>query len=418
MKILFLSDDFPPESFGGAGIVAFNIAKKLKSLGNDISVITVVSDKTKEGIVEYEGIKVFKIHSSYHERWRGYLSLYNPFAVRKVEKIISQEKPDVVHAHNIHYYLSYYSLKLANKYSKAVFLTAHDAMSYAYGKVLDESKISFFKLWKSNRLRFNPFRNILIKIFLNKYVDKIFSVSESLKRALVNNGIKNVEVIHNGIDCSDWKGASNNEVKDFRELLGILPNKKVILFGGRLSGMKGGNAVIDAFNIIVKKAPETVLLIAGTKNEYAEKMLDYAKELGIEKNIIFTGWLSRDKMKLVFDASDVVVVASLYLDPFNLINLEAMASKKPVIGTCFGGAPEIVQDGVTGYIVNPFDVETMAVKIIDLLKNPQKARQFGEAGYERAKKHFSLDSQIAKTLAWYQKMLDDKEKSLKNQPPI
>jgi len=82
--------------------------------------------------------------------------------------------------------------------------------------------------------------------------------------------------------------------------------------------------------------------------------------------------------------------------------LEAMACQKPVVATCYGGSPEIVQDNITGFIVNPLDEELMAKKIIDLLKNSEKAKQFGEAGYERIKKHFNLESQIAQTIHWYQ----------------
>lgn len=107
-------------------------------------------------------------------------------------------------------------------------------------------------------------------------------------------------------------------------------------------------------------------------------------------------------MRIVYNASDVVVVPSLYLDPFPTVNLEAMACKKPVVGTCFGGTPEIVRDGITGYIVNPLNVENMAEKIVDLLKNSEKAKKFGQAGYERVKSQFSLDKQVLETLRWYQ----------------
>ena len=94
---------------------------------------------------------------------------------------------------------------------------------------------------------------------------------------------------------------------------------------------------------------------------------------------------------------------SIYLDPFPRINLEAMASKKPVVGTCFGGTPEVVINNQTGYIVNPLNAEMMARKIIDLLKNFQKAKKFGEAGYQRVINEFSLEKQVKITLEYYNK---------------
>lgn len=404
MKILLLSDDFPPESFGGAGIVAFSNAKKLVSLGHDVFVITTIRDKKKEGALDYEGIKVFRLYSDYHERWRAYLSLYNPQVVKKLKTILANEKPDVVHAHNIHKYISYYSLWVSRRYSRAVFLTAHDAMSFAYGKVLSESKISYWELLKSAKFRFNPFRNIVIRIFFNKYVDKIFSVSESLARALRSNKIVNVEVVHNGIEPSDWI-SNQKEVGIFREKLAIPADKKIILFGGRLSGMKGGKVIIDVLKIVVNKIPEIILLVVGTKNEYAEKMLAYAKGIGLDKNIIFTGWLSRDTMRLVYGISDVVAVASLYMDALVMVNLEAHSSARPILGTIFGGTKEIVQDGKTGYLVDPKDKYLFASKLTELLLNKDKSIKFGLAGRERVNKFFTEDVQIKKILFWYNEFL-------------
>jgi len=407
MKILFLSDDFPPESFGGAGIVAFNLAYGLQKLRHQIFVITTVRERSDEGDIDYQGLKIFRIYSKYHERWRAYLSLYNPQTVEKIQKLIKQIKPDIIHAHNIHYYLSYHCLKIAKKYSRAVFLTAHDAMLFHYGKLSEfvnpndlsipqrfNYKINHWQQIKKYKKRYNPFRNIIIRYYL-KYVDKIFAVSYALKDALNQNGIYNVEVIHNGIDVDEWQ-VEAKDIEAFKKRFS-LKNKKIIFFGGRISNLKGLQQIERAMIKIKEEIPESFLLKVGLQ--------------GI-------GWLAGNTLKAAYGSANLVVTPSLYLDPFLIINLEAMACKKPVIGTCFGGTPEIVQDGVTGYIVNPFDVETMRAKIIDLLKNPQKARRFGEAGYERAKKYFSLDSQIAKILAWYQKMLDDRGKNLKSQPPI
>ena len=385
--------------------MAFNIAQVIKDKNHKVFIVTTTRKKEEEGVFEYEDLKLYKIYSNYHERWSAYVSLYNFLVVKKVRRILAEIKPDIVHAHNIHYHLSYYSLVIARKYAKGVFLTVHDAMSFAYGKVLNEAKVSSWELLRFAKFRFNPFRNIFIKIILNKYVDKIFAVSESLKMALVNNKIKNIEVIRNGISTSNWS-ATPSEIKDFRDSLGISLNMRIILFGGRLSGKKGGGAVIDALNIIVRKVPQSVLLIVGIKNEYTDKMIRYAKDLGLSKNVIFAGWISRYQMKLVYSISDVVTVASLYLDPFPTINLEAMASAKPVVGTIFGGTKEVVENEKTGYIIDPNDKEKFAEKITELLLNEQKSKRFGLAGRKRVGKFFTEDAQIKKILFWYDKTYD------------
>ena len=406
MKILYLADDFPPYSYGGAGIVAYNFAKKIQEKGHTVYIIFAVQNKNEEGESQYEGLKIFKIHGFYNEKWRAYLSIFNPFIVRKIKKIIKEIKPDITHVHNINFYLSYYSLRLAKKYSEKVFFTAHDTMLVSYGKLFfppsGNFKINFFTNLKSAKKRFNPLRNILIRHYL-KYVGRLFVIIDSLKNLLIQNGIKNkIEILYNGIDVKDWF-CHAKRIVEFKNKFNI-QNKKVIFFGGRLSSAKGGNQILKSFSYIVneKKMDNVVLMIAGDKNsDFVRKMLEFAEELKVLNKIVFTGWLERNEIKQAFFSSDVCVTPSIYFDPFNLFNIEAMAAKKPVVGTCFGGTPEIVVDGKTGYIVNPLNHELMAEKIVELLNNPEKAKIFGENGYKRAANFFSLEKQADKLLDFY-----------------
>ena len=407
MKIVFLSDDFPPDSFGGAGIVAYNLAKSLQQEGHEFFIITTTNNKTEEEELEHEGLKVFKVYSNYHERWRFWLSLYNPRTVRKVGSIIKKIRPDIVHAHNIHVVLSYYCLKIAKKYAKAVFLTAHDAMLVHYGKVFPKKnncayKINTIDQIKEARKRYNPLLRPSINYFL-KYADKIFTISNSLKELLESNGIKNTETIYNGIDIKEWKTEPEN-VSKFKNKYG-LQNKKIILFGGRLSSAKGGEVILKAIKKISEELGGVVLLVVGKEDGYAEKMKKFIKDNNISDNVVFTGWLDGNQMKTAIFSSDACVVPSIYFDPFNLFNIEAGAARKPVVGTCFGGTREIILDEKTGYVVDPNNTELMAEKIIDLLKNPDKAKKFGEAGFQRVKEKFSLDKQVKETMKWYYKYL-------------
>jgi len=379
MKILILSDDFPPLSFGGAGISTFDLSRGFSRAGHQVFVITTCQKKNEERDFEYEGLKIFRIFTNFHERWEPYLSLYNPKTVGKVAKIIKEINPDVVHAQNIHSFLSYHCLKIAKNSGKPVFLTARDTMLFTYGKLATkrylkklDPRISWLDNLKQAKKRYNPFRNIIIRHYL-KYVDKIFAISNSLKQALEANGIKNVEVVYNGIDVDEWQMGS--------KIAGGFEDKKIVFFAGRISNLKGAELINQAMDLVKKDVPEAVLLVAGTRG---------------------VGWLDGDNLKAAYHAADIVVVPSVYLDPFNRTNIEAMACKKPVVGTCFGGTPEIVKDGVTGYIVNPLNIELMAQKITDLLKNPEKAQQFGELGYERVKKYFNLNECVAKNIYEYE----------------
>jgi len=403
MKILFLSDDFPPQSFGGAGIVAYNLAKGIQSKGHEVFVITTVRSKPEEGKTKLDGLTVFRIYTNHHERWRAWIGMYNPQTVSKVRKIIQETKPDIVHAHNIHSYLSYPCLGVAKKYSKAVFLTAHDVMLIHYGKLMPKNGNVFYRVniidqIKEAEKRYNPFRNIIIRHYL-KSVDKIFAVSNAVKKILEINGIKNIETVYNGIDADEWK-VKLEVIEKFKKEYD-LQNKKIILFSGRLSKAKGGEVALKIIKKISESVKDVILLIAGRKDFYTEKMKKIINKNNISDKVIFTGWLNSNNMKIAVSSSDVCIAPSIYLDPFPTVNLEAMAAKKPVIGTYFGGTPEIVVNGKTGYIVDPHNTEDMMQKITDLLKNSQKAKQFGEAGHERVKELFSVERQVEQVLKWY-----------------
>ncbi len=388
MKILIFADSFPPDAPGGAGRSTFDLARAFQKKGHSVFVITTCQEKNLSKESDLKGLKIFRIYANYRSRWRAYLSLCNPQTVGLVSKLLQEIKPDIVHANNIHYYLSYFCLRIAKKYSKGVFLTARDVMSFNYGKLATKKYLErcvYQTHWldhlKQAQKRYNPFRNVIIRHYLNS-IDKVFVISEALKQALQENKIKNVEVIYNGIDVEDWK-INPELVKGFKEKYNI-QNKKVILFAGRISELKGLKQISRAVAKVKEKIPEAVLLIVGKG--------------GI-------GWLTGSELKSAYWAADVVVTPSIHLDAFNRTNIEGMACKKPVVGTCFGGTPEIVQDGITGFVVNPLNIEQMADKLLDLLKNPQKAKQFGEAGFERVQQKFNLEKQADKYLDWFKRFL-------------
>jgi len=404
MKILFLSDDFPPSSFGGAGVVAHELAVGLYKMGHEIFVITTTRNKLEEGKSNLDGLKIFKIYSRYNPRWQSWLGTYNPFVVSRFKKIIKGVCPDVVHAHNIHYYLSYYSLKLAKKYSKAVFLTVHDVMPINFGKLLPKTDKYIYKISTAEQIanagkRYNPFRNLLIRHYL-KYVDKIFTVSNSLKKILEINGIGNTETIYNGIDVGEWE-MNREEIDKFKQKYN--PNKKtVIIFSARLIEAKGGDQLMQALALVNNSFPDFILLVVGKEWAYTEKIKKMSQNLNIGEKVIFTGYLEEYELKLAYNATDISVFPSLCFESFGMGNLGAMACKKPAISSHFGGPSEVVVDGETGYLINPNNVKLMAEKILDLLENPEKAIKFGKTGYIRARDKFSLTNQVEETLKWYQ----------------
>lgn len=411
MKILILQDDFPPDSLGGAGMIAFRLAKEFSRLGHEVFVITATSDKEKVGMSQYEGLTINKVYSNYHERWRGYLSLYNPQTVAEVKRIVSEFRPDVIHAHNVHTHLSYAALHVCMNLCPKVYLTAHDMMAVYPGPFAQfinkkdmicpkkfDYHVNALDTLKVYQLRYNFFRNIIIRNYLN-HLSGVVAVSEALKDGLSQNGIRITSVIRNGIDAPAWEVPPE---QNFKEGLG-LSGADVVLFGGRLSGVKGGEVILEAMSRVAKHNPNARLLVVGRKDFYAGRMEKKAEALGIKEKIVFAGWLSEPDMKKAYAVSTIVVVPSVHLDPFPTVNLEAFAAGKPVVATCFGGSPEIVKDGENGFIVNPFNVVNLADAIVDLLSDKEKARKFGETGHRLVAEKYSIDEMAKKYLSLFSK---------------
>ena len=302
MKILFLQDDFWPHGKGGAASVVLNFAKELVKMGHIVSVITTVRNIADEGVSFCGKIKVFSIYTNYHLRWQAYLSLYNPQTVGKVKKILEDERPQVIHAHNLHHYLSYHCLKLAKDAGTKVFLTAHDAMLFHYGKFYEfietsSLKVSIWQQIKRAKLTYNPIRNIFIKYYL-RYVDKIFAVSNCLKEALNQNGIDNVEVWYNWIDVGAWENIMTDENAFKKEF--NLEDKKIIFFAAGNSWAKGGQQILLALKEIVKTIPEAQLLIIGSENSYVNSLLKKAIIWWLNHNIVVTGQLEGSRLKSAY----------------------------------------------------------------------------------------------------------------------
>lgn len=391
MRILFILDEFLPENSGGATNVAFNLAQGFIKIGHELLVLSATYDPQKAGDGEFMGIPIKKILAKPLGKFRNWKNLNNRTLLKVAIVTFRSFKPDIVHIHSCHHCFSYGVIGLAKQYAKGVFFTLHDGQTVFNGKLFPKRKICDLKsrldykiTWldrlKKDGLTYNPFQTYFIRKALKK-ANKIFAVSNALKEAIEVNEISGIEVMYNGINVAEWQ---TREAKE-----------KILLFFGRVDRAKGAEVLVRIFGLIQAQVPDAKLLIVGDKDFKAPQ----------NRNIEILPWLDWTAMKNILSQAYLVAVPSLYLDPFPTVNLEAMASGKPVVGTCFGGTKEIVIDNETGYIVDPYDEKELAGKITDLLRNPGKAKLFGANGKNRVEKFFRLDQQVQKILEWYRKFL-------------
>jgi glycosyltransferase involved in cell wall biosynthesis len=396
MHILVLSDNFMPLS--NAERVAYLMTKEYLNLGHEVSVIT-INSKLSNGEVKkmnYEGMTIYQIGSSYHKYLIAYISLYNPWVVNAIRKILNDNEFDFAHLHNIHTHISYSVISLIRNRNIKQIMTAHDYMSIDYGKFtqgidsndLSESpriyaKLNPLKTFWNYKKSYNPFRNIVIKFFLYKLY-KIITVSQAQDFLLRENGINNTFTINNGILKYD-NTISDNEIKVFKKNYHINEGEKIILWAGRLSDAKGAKQVLEVLSRLLNTDYNVKLLVVGG---------DIFKNDKLEKHIISPGWLSSEDMRIAYEISNVTLVPSIYPDPFPTVVLESMQSGTPVIATCFGGAKEAVINSKTGFVVNPFNIDYFCNRVEEILNNNELSDDMSKESKKQFNNLFTINNCI------------------------
>jgi glycosyltransferase involved in cell wall biosynthesis len=147
--------------------------------------------------------------------------------------------------------------------------------------------------------------------------------------------------------------------------------------------------------------PNVAFLLAG-EGELMGSLQTLAKELGIGERTFFLGRCA--EVSHLLRISDVCVLSSK-AEGFSNSILEYMAAGKPVVATAVGGAPEVIIEGETGYIVPPDDERAMADRIISLLNDPKRASAMGLKGRAIVEQKFSCDAQLKRTEALYEQLL-------------
>jgi glycosyltransferase involved in cell wall biosynthesis len=401
MRIAVLIDFYPPENRGGAGIVARRLNRHFADEGHEILVVaTTAGEPATEQVEEAE---VVRLALDYPERFRNYRGIQNPPALPLVGEQLRRFRPDVVHAHNVHHYLSFGALGVADELGFPVVLTSHDYLMVCCGRLTcttgpTDLHPRQLHCLAQQRFRYNPLRRGRIRRLVNRHVGRVLAISDVMHRALALNGFHSLETVHNGIDPVEWP-ANDPAPADSGKA-----DAPLVVLPARLSAEKGTEALLDAVALL--PAPERPrILFAGDNPRYQPALGAYAARLGLGDRIEISGWVDQARMVEIFRSADIVVTPSTYPDPFNLGNIEAMASNRPVIASAFGGGPEIVRDGETGYVVDPNDTPLFARRLAALVGDPDLRAAMGAAGRRRVLESFTLTRQAEAVMAAYERAI-------------
>ncbi len=403
MKALFLTNEFPPTIYGGAGVHVDYLSRELAKL-MEMEVRCYGKEK-RELRSDTPSLKAvgFGVDTS---DYTAPAHLHSIFAAmqRGVDWNSTKIDADLVHLHT--WYTHFGGILAKLNYGIPMVLTVHS--------------LEPLRPWKREQLGGGYDFSRWVEKTAIEMADAVIAVSNETREdilRLFEVDEKKVHVIYNGIDLAEYQPVKTTEALS---RYGIDPAVPFVLFVGRITRQKG---IVHLVNAIRHMDPGfQVVLCAGAPDtpEIAREMKAAVEEARLHRDGII--WIEEMVNKAtvyeLYSHAAVFCCPSIY-EPFGIINLEAMACETAVVASAVGGIKEVVVDGETGRLVrleqmteSPFEPlhpeqfsRDLAARINELMAEPETRERMGKAGRKRAVEKFSWESIARQTHALYQSLL-------------
>ena len=396
MKVLFLTNEYPPHIYGGAGVHVGYLSRELAKM-MPVEVRCFGDQRLDEGNLKVIG---FELDTSNFTCPKPLRSAFG--AVRRcVDFNTTNINDDLVHCHT--WYTHFGGILAKKNYGIPLVITVHS--------------LEPLRPWKREQLAGGYDFSLWVEKTALEMADAVIAVSGETKRdieRLFNVDPARVRVIHNGIDLDQYRKVDSIAAL---KRYGIDPNKPYLLFVGRITRQKGFQHLIRAIQFMDRDFQIVLCAAAPDTPGMAEEMKNAVERAKAQRRgIIWIDEMVDQKTACeLYSQAAIFICPSIY-EPFGIINLEAMACETAVVASAVGGIKEVVVDGETGFLIpldrlneSPFEATNpekfardLAARVNELMKNPQLRERFGKAGRKRAKENFSWSTIAAKTKALYE----------------
>jgi L-malate glycosyltransferase len=295
----------------------------------------------------------------------------------RIFRFLKEHRPDVVHTHNT-----------------AALLDSALAARAAGVPVLVHTDHS--RRYPDRR------RYVIAERWMSGLTDAFCAVSNHTREEIAClEGIpeSRIEVVYNGLELPSVPG--NVDRSEMRASLGLDVGTPVIGMASRLEWQKGHDLFVAAMPLVLASIPSAVAVIVGGGSKEGE-IREQIRRLGLEGRILLTG--VRSDVPRLMAAFDLFVMTSNF-EGMPIAALEAMAVSLPIVSTAVGGVPEVVEDGVTGRLVEGRDPAKLAAQVVELLSDKGTLRRLGDAGRSRYEQRFRVASMIRGYDAIYRRCL-------------
>ncbi|GAI95781.1 unnamed protein product, partial [marine sediment metagenome] len=220
---------------------------------------------------------------------------------------------------------------------------------------------------------------------------------------------KTLCTIYDGVDFNAVDATEVNPIA-VKDELGIDTHHLVVGNVAHIQPQKGHQYLVQAAKLVLEQQPDVTFVIVGGEKAKGgiRELEELAQRLGIRDRVIFTGF--RHDALHVMAGFDIFVLPSLW-EGFGIVLLEAMALGKPVIGTSVGGIPEVVDDKVDGFLVEPYNPAQLAARIVELLRDEALRNSMGQKGMHKVRGKFSIQEMVKRVEQVYLSTISHLDKS-------
>ncbi|MHA1381255.1 MAG: glycosyltransferase family 4 protein [Candidatus Helarchaeota archaeon] len=300
---------------------------------------------------------------------------------------------------------------LRKKYNIPCVATIHGT---PFGEIMTRAR-NVSSVWSLFRLLLSFLKNIYYKLSWEKnyrFLSAAIMIAQNLIKPFqkfYSLDTENIFYIPNGVDTNYFSpGVNREDIQKIREKYQINQKDRILLTTGRLEKDKGGQFVINSLQKIIFRIPKIKLIVVGTGN-YEDELKKLTKKQGVEKHVIFCGFIPRENLPTFYNLCDIFLLPSRRYEGFPFVLAEAMACSKPIIASNIGGIPSVIDDGISGILVPPGDVNALTEKIILVLKNKELAKELAKNAREKTVREFSQEKMVSKTIGVFEKCLEEKK---------
>ena len=246
----------------------------------------------------------------------------------------------------------------------------------------------------------NPESALLVRLKYNRY-DRVVTISEGIRQVLLSEGVdeKHVELIHSVVDLEQYHCPADRPW--FEQEFSLHPGEQTVAIIAQLIERKGHRFLLAGAEKIFAAVPNLRFIFFGQGPHRQELEAD-CQARGLGDKVIFAGF--RDDLPRVLPNLDLIVHPAL-MEGLGVSLLQAAAAGRPMIGARAGGIPEVIRDGVNGYLVPPGEVNLLAEKTIELLLHRDLAEAFGARGKRLVEEEFSIPTMISSYQRLYARLL-------------